>query len=67
MGLGLSLRVLPGTILLRDALSPGTGVRLDADTRLAQRALGIPPGVALLVRKSPPGRRAFCVSFKDPR
>lgn len=65
LGLELSLRVLPWTILLRD--SSAAGLRLGTHTRLAQRTLGIPSGVALLVNKSPPSRRACCVSFKYPR
>jgi len=47
LGLGLSLRLLPGAILLRAA--SGAGLRLGTHTGLAQRTLGIPPGVALLV------------------
>src|SRR5262245_35662114 len=50
LGLGLSIRLLPGTILLR--ATSATGLRLGARARLAQRALGVPPRVALLVTKT---------------
>jgi len=52
VGAGLSIRLLPGTILLR--ATSGAGLRLGARARLAQRTLGIPPRVALLVNESPP-------------
>ena len=47
--------------------TPETGLRLGAHTRLAQRTLGIPPGVALLVNKSPPRGGLFASHSEIPR
>jgi hypothetical protein len=64
-GWGYPYAYYPGPYYYRDA--SGAGLRLGTRACLAQRTLGISPGVALLVNESPPARRAFCVSFKDPR
>lgn len=60
LGLGLSIRLLPRTILLR--ATSAAGLRLGARARLAQRALGVSPRVALLVNESPP-RGGLSASF----
>src|SRR5581483_2715356 len=62
LGLGLPLCLLSGPLLLRDALLRGSGLWLGARARVAQRALGVPARVALLVIKGPPGGTAFLTS-----